>query len=83
MTLVASRDLRNQTRELLDRVAAGETITITVRGTPVADLTPVGRRQQWMGRDALLARLTGRQADSALRDELTALSDETTDDLPL
>ena len=38
MADVASRDLRNNTRALLDRVEAGESITITVDGRPVATL---------------------------------------------
>ena len=41
MTDVASRDLRNNTRALLERVEAGESITITVDGRPVATLEPV------------------------------------------
>lgn len=37
---VASRELRNNTAGLLRRVEAGETIVITRRGKPVADLSP-------------------------------------------
>jgi prevent-host-death family protein len=37
---VASRELRNDTGGLLRRVEAGETIVITRRGRPVADLVP-------------------------------------------
>jgi prevent-host-death family protein len=37
---VASRELRNDTAGLLRRVEEGETITITRRGKPVADLVP-------------------------------------------
>jgi prevent-host-death family protein len=37
---VASRELRNDTGGLLRRVEAGETIVITLRGKPVADLVP-------------------------------------------
>ncbi|HVV90031.1 MAG TPA: type II toxin-antitoxin system prevent-host-death family antitoxin [Solirubrobacterales bacterium] len=37
---VASRELRNDTAGLLRRVEAGETIVITRRGKPVADLVP-------------------------------------------
>ena len=44
MADVASRDLRNNTRALLERVEAGESITITVDGRPVATLEPAGRR---------------------------------------
>ena len=37
---VASRELRNDTAGLLRRVEEGETIVITRRGKPVADLVP-------------------------------------------
>ncbi len=82
MSSVASRELRNQTRSLLDRVAAGEEITITVDGRPVATLNPVADRPTWMPRASLLRLLEFDRADAALRDELAALSPETTDDLP-
>jgi len=39
------RDLRNQGGKLLDRVLAGEHITVTRDGAPVAELRPLpGRR---------------------------------------
>jgi prevent-host-death family protein len=37
---VASRELRNDTAGLLRRVEEGETLVITRRGKPVADLVP-------------------------------------------
>jgi prevent-host-death family protein len=37
---IASRELRNDTAGLLRRVEEGETIVITRRGKPVADLVP-------------------------------------------
>lgn len=83
VTNVASRELRNNTREILDRVDAGEHIAITVDGRPVARLLPIARRKQWMDRAAFVSRIASRQADSALRDELRDLSPETTDDLRL
>ena len=83
MDTVASRELRNQTRSLLDRVAAGEEIAITVDGRPVAVLAPLPHRTRWMPRASFLQRLATHQADAALRDELTALAPDTTDDLPL
>lgn len=60
---VASPELRNHTRALLDRVAAGETIPVTVNGRPTAILAPIGRRARWMSREELLAGLAGRQSD--------------------
>lgn len=81
MSEVASRALRNQTRALLDRVAAGEEITITVDGKAVARLEPVARRPRWIRSDDLLARLV--QADAGLAAELRDLASDTTDDAPV
>jgi prevent-host-death family protein len=41
---VAVRDLRNHGGEILDRVASGETLTVTRDGDPVAELRPLPRR---------------------------------------
>ncbi len=83
MTSVASRELRNQTRSLLDRVAAGETITITVDGRAVALLGPLPQRARWMPRPSFVALITAQQADPELRGELRELAPGTTDDLAL
>lgn len=82
MTEVASRELRNHTRALLERVASGEVITITVDGRPVAVLQPAGR-PAWVARGEFVRRIVGHQADAALAGELRALAPDTTDDLPL
>jgi len=81
MTSVASRELRNNTRALLDRVAAGEEVTITVDGRPMAVLRPIGRRPQWIGRDEFAQRILTRQSDPGLRSELAELAPDTTEDL--
>ncbi|MDP9222728.1 MAG: type II toxin-antitoxin system prevent-host-death family antitoxin [Actinomycetota bacterium] len=83
MNSAASRELRNNTRQLLQRVQAGESVTITVDGRPVAILGPVGRRPRWIARDEFLQRLAGHQADAGLRDDLRRLAPDTTDDLPV
>lgn len=80
---VASRELRNNTRQLLDRVQAGEAVTITVNGQPVAVLKPIDRRSNWMTREEFIRGIIPHQADSNLRRELAELSPDTTDDLPL
>ena len=80
---VASRELRNNTRALLDRVEAGEAITVTIDGRPVAVLQPVGRRPRWLPRDEFVRRVVAHQADSALRAELRQLTPDTTDEPPL
>jgi prevent-host-death family protein len=78
---VASRELRNETRKVLDRVAAGEDVTITVDGRPVARIVPLEQRPRWLRRDLLFERLGGAQADAALARELDDLTPETTDEL--
>ncbi|MEX1171019.1 MAG: type II toxin-antitoxin system prevent-host-death family antitoxin [Chloroflexota bacterium] len=82
MTDVASRELRNNTRAVLARVEAGESITITVDGRPVATLEPIQRRPNWMSRDVFVRELLSHQADPGLRDELRELNPDTTDDIP-
>jgi prevent-host-death family protein len=38
------RELRNHGGEVIDRVLAGESLTVTRDGTPVAELRPLSRR---------------------------------------
>ena len=54
MADVTIRDLRNHGGEVVDRVSAGETVTITRAGRPVAELRPV--RPTGMTAATLLAR---------------------------
>jgi prevent-host-death family protein len=44
MAEVAVRDLRNHGGEILNRVAAGEPLTVTRDGEPIAELRPLPRR---------------------------------------
>lgn len=83
MAEVASRDLRNNTRALLDRVEAGEALTITIDGRPVAVLQPLSRRPRWLARDEFVRRVVRHQSDPALARELAELAPDTTDDLAL
>ena len=81
MTHVASRELRNNTRALLDRVASGERILITVDGREVAALEPVASRPEWMPRERFLRMVGESQADAGLAADLADLAPDTTDDL--
>lgn len=81
MADVASRELRNNTRSVLERVEAGERITITVEGRRIAELRPVGARPRWIGRAAFSERILLRQADAGLEADLRLLAGELTDDL--
>lgn len=78
---VASRELRNNTRAVLQLVESGEAVTITVDGRPIAVLEPVSRRQRWLSREEFVRRIAPRQADPALRSELRTIAPDTTDDL--
>jgi prevent-host-death family protein len=44
MDTVSVRELRNHGGDVLDRVVAGETVTVTRDGVPVAELRPLARR---------------------------------------
>jgi prevent-host-death family protein len=81
MTEVASRELRNNTRRLLERVEAGEDVTITVNGRPVAVLRPAGSATRWVSRRAFATRVLGHQADAGLARDLDELAPDTTGDL--
>lgn len=82
MTEVPARDLRNDTAGVLRQVQAGEDVVITLRGRPVARLTPItAKRRRWLPRADLAARLRDAQADPGLRDDLARLAGDTTDDL--
>lgn len=83
MAEVASRELRNSTRSLLDRVESGETITITVGGRPIALLAPIGRRPRWLTRSDFASTVLVHQADPGLAGDLAELAGEMTDELPL
>jgi prevent-host-death family protein len=82
MTEIAARDLRNRTADVLRRVEAGEQVTITSRGRPVAELVPVRAvRRRPIARAELIRRLGVAQADPGLRADLAVLAGDTTDDL--
>jgi len=82
MAKVASRDLRNHTAEVLRQVSEGAHVTVTVNGTPVAEISPVrAMRRASMSKRDLIGLLANHQADPGLRDDLAALAGETTDDL--
>ena len=82
MSVVASRELRNDTAGVLRRVQAGEEVTITVNGQPVAVIAAIRpRRRRWLTKAELVQRLQASQADAGLREDLAELAGETTDDL--
>ena len=59
MATVPQRALRNETAALLRRVEAGERLTITVHGHPVAELGPAPSRRAFVPSAELIERLAG------------------------
>lgn len=66
---------------MLRRVEAGESMVITVRGKPVADLVPhQPEGPRWLGPEEVMEIVTKYSADPGLRDDLQRLAGETTDE---
>lgn len=72
--VIGVRGLRNDTARVIDAVRAGERVTLTVRGEPIADIVPHGGRSRWLSGRALAAHLAHRAADPALRHDLDELA---------
>ena len=78
---MATRELRNNTAGVLRRVEAGETVVITVRGKPVANLVPHRTdAPRWMPREELVELLKTHSADPGLRDDLERMGETTDED---
>ncbi len=79
--VIGVRDLRNRTTQVVDAVKAGERVTLTVHGEPIADIVPHGGRARWLSGTSLRDQLQHRAADPTLRHELDALAGETVGEL--
>jgi prevent-host-death family protein len=77
MTTIPQKELRNKVGEVLRRAEAGEEITITVSGRPVAQLGPA-RTRQWVP-SGQLTELWNAPADPTLERDLEQLGGELTD----
>ena len=77
MDEIALRELRNHTSEVLHRVEAGEELTVTVSGRPVARLVPLPRRRPYL----TLSEIVANRADAGLLDDLREMVPDTTDDM--
>src|SRR5258708_30935170 len=78
---IGVRDLRNRTGQVIDAVRAGERVTLTVHGEPVADIVPHGRRARWLVGARLREQLRDRAADPELTRDLHELAGQTLDHL--
>lgn len=80
---VAVRDLRNSTRQVLERVEAGEELIVTVNGRDIARLTPLLTAPRAVPKNVILDRLRRNQADPGLQSELDELAPDKTDELEI
>lgn len=77
MATVPQKELRNHVGEVLRRAEAGEEITITVSGRPVAQLGPA-RTRQWV-KGSELADLEALPPDPALVEDIRKFGAELRD----
>ena len=78
---VSIRELRNNTAAVVAAVQAGESVTLTTHGEPIADIVPHRRRTRWLPGAWLAEQLVERQADPGLREDLARLAGGTIDEL--
>ena len=81
MAEVPLRELSNHTSEVLRRVEAGERLTVTVSGRPVAELVPLQRRRPYLtATEWYEMRDRGELADRGLLDDLREMMPDTDED---
>ena len=78
---VGVRDLRNRTADVVAAVRAGQVVTLTSNGEPIADIVPHRRRARWLPGGWLRSQLSEAQADPALRQDLDRLAGARIDQL--
>ena len=78
---VTVRELRNRTAAVVAAVRAGEPVTLTSRGEPVADIVPHRRRARWLPGEWLHEQLRDHQADAGLQRELDEALGATIDEV--
>ena len=78
---IGVRELRNRTGQVIDAVRAGQAVTLTVHGEPVADIVPHNQRRRWLDGEQFRQQLVDRSADPGLRVDLEELAGQTLADL--
>lgn len=81
MERVASDDLSERIDGILERVASGNDVLLTVDGRAVARVTRASGKPRWMPKGAFLADLRRVQADVGLRADLDELAPDATDEV--
>ena len=81
MREIPQRELRNNVAAVLREVEGGESLRVTVRGRPVADLIPVGTRKRGLS-PGEVARIVARAPlDSGFAGDLDAAAGARIDEL--
>jgi len=76
METVPVRDLRNHTKDVIERVRLGGEVTLTANGKPIASIVPIREGRRYLTRQDVVALP---KADPALRADLAAMGDLATD----
>lgn len=77
MATIPQKELRNASGEILRRAEAGETITVTVSGRPVAQIGPIARKT-WVPSEQL-APIWRTPAPAGLQEDLAGFDVELDD----
>jgi prevent-host-death family protein len=81
MREIPQRELRNNVSAVLREVEAGESLRVTVRGRPVADLVPIAERKRGLS-PAEVARIVAQAPlDPGFAADLDAVAGATIDEL--
>jgi len=75
---VGARELRNETRAVLDRVLDGDSVIVTLDGRPVARIEPLRHKPRWVNTRRFLRELP--LADRGLLEDLRTIDEYLDDD---
>lgn len=78
---VPQRELRNDIASVLRRVEGGQRLRVTVRGRPVAELSPVSGERRFASRSEVGAILVEDPLDEGFRDDVREALGGTIDEL--
>lgn len=76
MATIPQRELRNNVSEILRRAEAGERLTVTVNGRPVAELGPVAGRRRFATAEKLTEIMAEAPVDGSWLDDLLEMRRE-------
>jgi prevent-host-death family protein len=81
MREIPQRELRNNVAAVLREVEAGESLRVTVRGRPVADLVPIDERKRGLSPEEVARIVSQAPLDTGFVADLDAVAGATIDEL--